>query len=183
VALREELERVAAIAAAHADGGERVAGVLAAELGGRRVYLCAFARDDRDPVWLALDEAGDPVRDRTLVRDAASLAALCEVAGDTAGGGHLDELRSQLAALRITEGPIGIEEAEEAAAELERIVGTAPRLASTAWLDAVGAAARRLEQALSDDPRSPFADAMKSAIGAVDALTAEVESAYKVELR
>lgn len=183
MSLREELERVAELAAAHADPGERVAGVLAAELGGRRVYLCAFAVDEGAPAWLALDDERSPVTDRALVRDAASLAGLCEVAGDTAGGGHLDELRSQLAALRITERPEGIEEAEEAAAELERVVGTPPRLASTSWLDAVGVAARRLEQALGDDPRSPFADAMKSAMGAVDALTAEVESSYKRELR
>jgi hypothetical protein len=183
MALREELEQVAERAAAHADAGERVAGVLAAEVGGRRVYLCAYAENDGPPAWLALDDAGEPVTDRTLVRDAASLAGLCEVAGDTAGGGDLDELRSQLAALRITERPEGIEEAEEAAAELERVVGAPPRVATTEWLDAVGAAARRLEQALSDDARSPFAEAMKSAIGAVDALTAEVESAYKFELR
>lgn len=183
MALREELERVAALAAAHADDGERVAGVLAADVGGRRVYLCAYALEERAPVWLALDEDGTPIADRALVRDAASLAALCEVAGDTAGGGHLDELRSQLAALRITERPEGIEEAEKAAAELERVVGTPPRVATTEWLDAVGAAARRLEHTLGDDARSPFAEAMKSAMGAVDALTAEVEAAYKKELR
>jgi len=183
VGLREELERIALAASEHAVAGERVSGVLAAEIApGRLVYLCAFERGEGEHAWLALDDDGAVVRERALVRDAASLAALCEIAGDTAGGGRLDELRSQLAALRITESPDGIEEAERAAAELERIVGTPPRIASTAWLDEVGIAARELERTLGDDSRSPFGEAMKSATGAVDALTAEVESAYKTEL-
>ena len=175
---------MAAVAAGHADAGERVAGILAAEpVSGAVVYLCAFDRGGERPAWLALDAGGEPIADRGLVREAASLAALCEVAGDTAGGGDLEELRSQLAALRITENPEGIAEAEQAAAELERVVGAPPRIASTAWLDEVGAAARKLEQALGDEGRSPFTDAMQAAIGAVDALTVEVESAYKIELR
>lgn len=182
--LREELERVAATAAAHAADGERVAGVLAAEpVSGRRVYLCVYERGDDEHAWLAFDGEGAPLGDLALVREAASLAALCEVAGDTAGGGRLDELRSRLAALRITENPEGIEEAEEAAIELDRIVGTVPRVATASWLDEVGAATRRLERALGDDSRSPFGEAMKQAIGAVDALTAEVEASYKSELR
>jgi hypothetical protein len=184
VALRDDLERIARAAAAHAVDGERVSGVLAAEPApGRVVYVCAFERGEGEHAWLALDDDGEVVRERTLVRDAVSLAALCEIAGDSAGGGHLDELRSQLAALRITESPEGIEEAERAAAHLERVVGVPPRVASTAWLDDVGIAARELERALGDDSRSPFGEAMKGAIGAVDALTAEVESAYKTELR
>ena len=52
------------------------------------------------------------------MREAASLAALCEVAEESAGGGHLPELRARLAELRETDNPVGIEEAEAAAAAL-----------------------------------------------------------------
>jgi hypothetical protein len=116
------------------------------------------------------------------VREAISLAALCEVAVDTAGGGDVAELRSQLAALRLIEGPPGIDEAEEAALELERTLGTPPRLATPVWLDELGAATRRLERALGEAARSPFSDAMQHAMGAVDALADEVEERYKLPL-
>ena len=98
--LAEELERIAAAAAAHASDGESVAAVLAAEPAtGRRVYLCAYEGGDVR-TWLGLDEAERPVDDRGLVRDAASIAALCEVAVEVAGGGDLEELRAQLVAVR-----------------------------------------------------------------------------------
>jgi hypothetical protein len=179
VELAEELDRVAAAAAAHASEGEAVAAVLAAEpAGGRRVFLCAYEGGETRG-WLALDEAEQPIDDRGLVRDAASIAALCEVAVEVAGGGDLEELRSRLAALRLSEAPPGIEEAEEAALELERVTGAAPRLASPAYLDEVGAATLRLEQALGQDGPSPFAEAMRQAVGVVNELTAEVERGYK----
>lgn len=79
-----ELERIAAAAARFAAPGEEVAGILAAEPG-ERVYLCAFESEE-GRTWLALDEAGEPVTSRELVRDAASIAALVEVAAEAAGG-------------------------------------------------------------------------------------------------
>ena len=81
--------------------------------------------------------------------------------------------------LRLTENLTGIDEAEEAALELERVVGIPPRVATPAYLDDVGAATRRLELALGDAGGSPFAEAMKHAMAAVDELTQEVERAYK----
>ncbi len=184
MSLPEDLERIAAVAAAFAADEEAVAGVLPAEpQPGRRVYLCAFARGEEERSWLALDDAGAPLRERAHVREAVSITALCELAEETAGGGRLDELRSQLATLRLTENPPGIEQAEEAALELERVIGVPPRVASPVRLDEVGAATRRLEHALGDAAASPFAEAMKLALAAVEALTAEVEAAYKVELR
>ena len=65
-----------------------------------------------------------------------------ELAEESAGGGKLEELRQQLVALRVTEAPEGIEEAEEAALALEQTIRAAPRLASPVYLDAVGLAAR-----------------------------------------
>ena len=182
MALSDELDRVAEVAAAYAAPGEEVAGVLATEPGGgRRAYLCVFGADGSRS-WLALDGSGEPVASRASVREIASIAALCELAADAAGGGELEELRSQLATLRLTEDPQGIEVAEEAALELERTVGAPPRLATPRYLDAVGAATRKLELALGTAGSSPFAEAMKQGRAAVDALTLEVESSYKVPL-
>lgn len=178
MALADELERTAVAAAEFADADEEVAGLLAAEPDGARVYLVAY-EGPRGRAWLALDAEGRPISSRTAVRDAASIAALCELAAESAGGGDVEELRAQLLALRLREHPPGIEEAEEAALELERTVGLPPRVATPAYLDALGAAVRRLEQALGESGVSPFAEAMKGATAAVDALTVEVERSYK----
>jgi hypothetical protein len=181
VALSEELELIAATAVAHAAAGERVTGVLAAEAGaGERLYLCSFEDGAGVRSWLALDAAGEPVADRAAVRDTASIAALCELAAEAAGGGDLEDLRARLVALRLSENPPGIEEAEEAALELERAVGVEPRVATAAYLDGVGAATRRLERALGGSVASPFAEAMKHGMGAVEVLVEEVERRYKL---
>jgi hypothetical protein len=178
----EELERIAAVAAELARDGERLSAVLPTEAQpGARVYVCAF-ENGGERTWLALDAAAAPVSDRQAVRDAVSIAALCEIAGETAAGGDLDELRSQLAALRVTEAPPGIDEVEEAALELQRTIGAPPQCATPSRLDAIGAAARRLELALDPVAGSPFAAAMRSATGAVDSLMREVESGYRGEL-
>lgn len=126
--LDDELGRAAEAAAAFAEQDERVEVVLATEPGaGMRVYLCAFA-GPHGRSWLAVDAAGEPITSRALVREAVSLAALCEVAGEAA---------------------------EDAP----------PRLASPAYLDAVGSA-----------------EAIAAAFSAVESLTDEVEAAYKREL-
>jgi hypothetical protein len=179
VALNDDVMRIASAAAGHAAEGEELSGVLAAELpAGSRVYLCAY-RAGEEHTWLALDDRGEPVADRELVRQAASLVALCEVAEESAGGGELDELHSRLVALRLTENPLGIDEAEEAVIALQQVLGGTPRLATAAFLDEVGAATRRLEEALGDSGLSPFAEAMKYASRAVDDFVTDVESHYK----
>jgi hypothetical protein len=180
VTLSEELNGIAAAAERYADEGESVTGVVAAEpQEGVRVYLCAFESGESRS-WLALDADGRPVDDRSFVREAAELSALCELAEELSGGGDLEELRSVLVRLRLTESPVGIEEAEEAALALEAAVGRPPRVASHAYLDAVGAATRRLERALGDSADSPFAQAMQAATGAVIELADEVEREYKL---
>jgi hypothetical protein len=183
VTLEAELERVASAAAELAGRGERVAAVLAAEpASGRRAYLCAYEDGEGARSWLVLDAAGAVVTSRTDVRDAVTIAALCEVAVESAAGGDLDELRAQLVALRLTEAPAGIDEAEEAVAALQQVVGSPPQVASPARLDEIGAAVRRLELALDPTAGSPFAAAMRSAQGAVEELSREVEGTYRADL-
>jgi hypothetical protein len=182
VSLSDELARVAERARASGGPGEELSGVLATEpIPGLRIYLCAFESAE-GRAWLALDEAGEPVDSRSLVRDAASIAALVELAADAAGGGQLEELRSQLVSLRLRENPPGIEEAEEAALALEHVVAAPPRLATPALLDEIGVATRRLELALGTSGGSPFAETMKAGTATVEALVGEIEAHYKAPL-
>jgi hypothetical protein len=177
MALTEELERIAAAAAAHGE----VAGVLAAEPGrGRRRYLVALG-NDAERRWLVLDEAGTPVTELEDVRNTASIVAMCELTADLAGGGDLEELRSQLAQVRMVEQPAGIEEAEEAALLLERTIGSPPRVASPAYLDEVGAATLALERALGN-VSSPFSEALRAGTGSVDEFVRDVERGYALSL-
>ena len=175
--LAGELERIAGETGADA--------VLAAEPHtGERVYVCAFEEADGGRTWLAVDRVGEPIAERQRVRDAVSIVALCELAEEIAAGGDLDELRSQLAALRVTENPAGIEEAEEAALALQRVLGAPPMLATPTRLDEIGAATRTLEVALGGIMQgSPFVTAMKSASEVVEALFGDVAGSYRIPLR
>lgn len=181
VALEDDIATAAAAARAFADEGEELAAVIPAEPDReRRIYLCAYDRADGRR-WLALDESGGPVTDRRAVRDAVSIAAMCELAEDSAGGGDVGELRVRLVEIRLTENPEGIEEAEAAAADLQATLASSPRIATVTYLDAIGLAAAKLEQALGGDG-SPFSEAMKVGVGAAEELAAEVERGYKVPL-
>ncbi len=174
--LADDLERIAASLAE--DGA--VTGVLATEpASGRRIYVCAFEEPDGSRSWLALDPDGRRIGDRREVRDAVSIAALCEVAEEAAFPGDLDELRSQLVALRISEAPEGIEEAEQAARRLQHVLGKPPQLATPSRLDEIGDAARQLERALDPTAPSAFTTAMRSAAAVADALWEDVQSAYR----
>jgi hypothetical protein len=182
VALTEDLRQSAEAAVRFADPGEEVVGIVPAEpSSGSRAYLCAYRGEGGETRWLVLDEEGKPVEDRVRIREVVSIAALVELAEETAGGGDLEELRSQLVALRLTENPAGIDEAEEAALALEATIGAAPRVATPERLDAIGAATLRLEQVLGGTG-SPFAVAMKQSTATVEELTRDVEAAYKVPL-
>lgn len=175
--LPADLDRIAAMTGADA--------VLAAEAhAGERIYVCAFEEGDGGRTWLALDHDGEPVSDRQRLRDAVSIVALCELAEETAAGGDLDELRSELAAVRVIESPPGIEEAEEAVLTLQRVLGAPPVLATPSRLDEIAAATRTLEVALGGVAQSsPFATAMKGASEVVEALFADVASSYRIPLR
>lgn len=179
----DELERIATLAAAHAPAGDEVSGIIATEPNaGRRVYLCSFDDADGMRSWLAVREDGAPVTSREELREAVSIAAICEVAVDAAGGGDVDALIASLAELREREAPEGIEVAEEAARGLQAALGDPPQLATPARLDEIGTATRRLERELDPGGASPFAAAMKSAQGAVAELQREIEAGYRLDL-
>jgi hypothetical protein len=183
VGLTEDLRRIADAAVRFGRPGEELVGIVPAEpSSGARAYLCAFLGEDGTNTWIVLDDEGRPVERRAEVRQVVSIAALCELAEEVAGGGDLDELRSQLVALRVTENPPGIGDAEEAALALQTTIGGIPRVATPAHLDAVGAATLKLEHALGGEGGSPFAATMKQATETVEELTRDVEGAYKVPL-
>jgi hypothetical protein len=130
VALEDDIRHAAEAAAAFASPDERVVAVLAVEpSGSARVYICSYDNAG-ERTWLALDADDQPVSNRSIVREAVSLVALCEIAEEASG------------------------------IEVEL-----PRLASPAYLEAVGT------------------PEVGSALQAVDALLHDVESAYKQELR
>jgi hypothetical protein len=181
--LSSDLARIADAAASFAVAEETLVGIVPAEPApGARLYLCAYQGESGETGWLVLDGDGRPVTRRAVVREAVSIAAMCELAADGAAGGDVSGLRARLAELRETDNPAGIDEAEEAAHGLEAVLGEPPVLATPERLDAIGAATRRLELALGDGGESPFARTMTAASHAVQAFTADVEAAYKVPL-
>jgi hypothetical protein len=183
VRLVDELELVAERATPLGDGVPLAVILVAEAAAGLRAYVCGFEASDGDRSWLVVRRSGEPVVDRRDARDAVSIAALCEIAEEAAFPGDLDDLRSQLVALRITEAPEGIEEAEAAVADLQRALGSPPVVATPARLDEIGNAAVRLERALDPTVASPFAAAMRSAQSVVDELWQEVERTYRAALR
>jgi hypothetical protein len=178
MALADDLARIAGVASAHGE----VVGVLAAEpASGLRLYLVALDSGD-ERRWVVLDDAGAVVQRLDAVRDAASIVAMCELSAEVAGGGDLEQLRSQLVQVRMVEQPPGIEAVEAAALALEQAVASPPRLASPAYLDEVGAAALALERALGE-LSSPFSEALRAGTAAVDAFVRDVERGYLTPLR
>ncbi len=183
MALADELETIVGHATGYVDEGDAVSAVIPTEpSAGIRVYLCAVDGADGYRSWIALDGEGGPVTGRRDLREAISIAALCEVAVDAAGGGDLDGLIDELAAVREREAPEGIDEAEAAARELRDVVGEPPQLATPARLDEIGTATRKLERELDPTSASPFAAAMKTSQDAVAELQREIEAGYRLEL-
>jgi len=121
VDLDRDLRRIAEAAGTFAAEGEEVAGIVPTEPGnGIRLYVCAFGAE-QETSWLVFDATGVAVEERSLVHDAVSIAALCEVAEEAAGiepdapriasPARLDELGGKApeevaAALRAADGTI-----------------------------------------------------------------------------
>jgi hypothetical protein len=109
VSLSEDVGRIAEAAARYAAPGEELAAVLPVEpASGERVYLCAFALADGTQTWLALDDRGSPLTNRTLIRDAASIAALVEIAEESAAIQTGDEPRLASPAYLDSLGAAGV---------------------------------------------------------------------------
>jgi hypothetical protein len=93
MAADEELRRIADAAVTRCAEGEELTGIVPAEpRKGVRVYVCAY-RDGEQTSWLALDAEGAAVEDRSLIRDAVSIAALYELAQEAVGRGEDGEPR------------------------------------------------------------------------------------------
>jgi hypothetical protein len=85
MALDQELRRIAEVGVTYCRDGEELAGIVPAEpVAGVRLYVCAY-RDGEETSWLVLDSDAVPVEDRSLIRDAVSIAALYELAEEAAG--------------------------------------------------------------------------------------------------
>ena len=106
MALENDLRRIAETAGRFAADGEDVVGIVPAEpASGIRVYVCAYADGDATS-WLVFDATAVPVQDLQLVRDAVSIAALCELAEEAAGT-ESDEARVATPALLDELGATG----------------------------------------------------------------------------
>ena len=183
MSLVDKLSDAAEQAAAHLPENAAVSGALATEhTPGLRVYLCSVDTADGFRHWLAVRKDGSTVADRAELRAAVSIAALCEVAEDVAGGGSLDELVRRLEELRDAEPEQDVSAAIAAARALRAVIGEPPQVATPERLDSIGAATRELERELDPGGASPFTAAMRSAQGAVSELQREVEGGYLIPL-
>jgi hypothetical protein len=132
VALSEDVSRIAAVAARHADPGQEVTAVLAVEsAAGERVYLSAFADDAGNQEWLALTDDGVPVTSRERVREAASIAAVVEVAEESVERVSEEPRVASLAYLDSLGGDSSLVGALPAVDELTRDVETHYKLELT----------------------------------------------------
>ncbi len=181
--LVEELGRAVDLVGRHVEEADVVSGVVASEpRAGARIYLCSVDGGDGLRSWIAVRGDGEPVTSRRELREAVSIAALCEVAADAAGGGDLDGLIASLVELRGTDAPPGIEDAEEAARALRAVLSDLPQVATPERLDQIGVATRRLERELDPAAPSPFSSAMQAAQAAVSELQREIEAGYRLPL-
>ena len=124
--LERELRRIADAAVRHAADGEELTGIVPAEPGsGVRAYVCAFSEGE-ETSWLVLDADGRPVDDRSLVRDAVSIAALYELA-EEATGAAAEEPRVATAA-ELDALAAGAEDPQAFVAAMKDATGTVDEL-------------------------------------------------------
>ncbi len=165
-----DLAGAAAVALARVDDDEEVAAVLPCDARGDGVlvYLCALRASGTEDLtgWLAVGADGQAVLDSDRVHRAASIIALCETAEEAAGVPEADALLAAVrrarelaedvpglgAALAVCEPPIQ--------ALAEGAIGV--RIASNAYVDAVGRELLRLDSALIT--LRPLAERLSSAL-------------------
>ena len=152
--LEQQLEAARDAAAVHTRQGERVAAVMASEPGlFARVYLIAFERDG-ELAYLALDAELEPLDDRRLVREAVVMLGLAERAEEVSTALEADRLQPHFADAERALRGAGHEREAQAAADVQTALAglsaaaAGPRVATPAYLDAIGAASGRLAVAL-----------------------------------
>ena len=127
---------------------------------------------------------GAVVERRDDVRDTASIVAMCELAErPRRRAATSSSLRSQLAQVRMVEQPPGIEEAEEAALALERVIGAPPRVATPAYPRRGRRGDPRARAGARRAVLAVLGRRSAAATGAVDEFVQEVERGYLVDLR
>jgi hypothetical protein len=154
VTLEQQLVAAHDAAVAHAETGERVAAVMAAEPGrSARVYLAAFERDG-GLTYLALDGELAPLDDRRLIREAVVMLGLAERAEEASAAVAADEIAAAFGhaerALRAGgHEPVAAAAADVcAAARALADAASGPRVATPVYLDSIGAASGPLAVAL-----------------------------------
>jgi hypothetical protein len=185
-----DVTRAAEQARSVAAPGEQVVAVMAAEiLRTGVVFLCGLRgpAEDAPLAWVALDAEGGAVDDEAIVREAASLVALCETAEEAAAVLELDLIRESArralevagAADRLLRDAL---ERTLAAADALAAVSDGVRLARAPYLDELGERARALAYAAADlreaglaltshlsgqpqDPEEPLARAVWDVLG------------------
>lgn len=123
MALDQELRRIAEVAVTYCRDGEELAGIIPAEPAvGVRLYVCAY-RDGEATGWLVLRADGSPVEERSLVRDAVSIAALYELAEEATGSPE-DESRVASPALldSLSDSPNAVEAIKSATVTVDELL-------------------------------------------------------------
>ena len=121
--LDRELRRIAEVAVTYCRDGEELVGIIPAEPSvGVRLYVCAY-RDGEEASWLVLRADGSPVDERSLVRDAVSIAALYELAEEAAGSAD-EEARVPSPALldALSSSPNAVEAIKSATATVDELL-------------------------------------------------------------
>jgi hypothetical protein len=123
MALDQELRRIAEVGVTYCRDGEELVGIIPAEPSvGVRLYVCAY-RDGEETGWLVLNADGSPVEERSLVRDAVSIAALYELAEEAAGSAG-EEARIPSPALldALSNSPNAVEAIKSATATVDELL-------------------------------------------------------------
>ena len=153
MSLEAELERALAAAERFGPGDRRPDAILPAEPhSGTRVYLAAFGGEEIR--YVAVDGDGNPVTDRTLLRDTVAMLALAERADEVSGAVAAEELEAAFATAAAELGGAGLARERDAAEAVRTAIAalaaeaTGPRVATPEYLDRIAARAAELSAAL-----------------------------------